>query len=151
MVKKMIKEEGLGSFFKGVVPAVIMTVNPVIQYVIYEYLRNKFSTSGGEISTGNIIWISLLTKLITTLVTYPMLTIKTLFQANENKKTKEILKVIYDLFKNNGLNGMYKGITAKLAQTLINNTITMLTYEKLSSLIKVLLVNYLFRKDSNTN
>lgn len=42
MALKIYKEEGIGAFFKGVLPAIIMTINPVIQYIIYESLKIKF-------------------------------------------------------------------------------------------------------------
>ena len=139
----MIQEEGISSFFKGVLPSIILTINPVIQYIIYEVLRKQFLNDDGSISTSNIIWISLFSKIVTTFITYPMLTVKTLFQSNDKKSTKEVLNIIQELLENNGFRGMYKGITAKLAQTLINNTITMLSYEKLVVLIKFILIKYI--------
>lgn len=142
----MYFEEGIGSFFKGVLPAIIMTINPMIQYMIYETLRKSFLSNDGEISSSNIIWISLLSKLITTIATYPILTIKTLFQSNEKKSTREIINIILDMLENNGFSGLYKGITAKMAQTLINNMLTMLIYEKSTSIIRHLLVNVLFKR-----
>jgi hypothetical protein len=80
-----------------------------------------------------------------------MLTIKTLFQSNE-KSTSDIIKIIEDLIKTKGLKGLFDGISAKLAQTLINNAITMLTYEKLQNLLKILAVILLSsRVNSNSN
>lgn len=140
MIRKMIREEGFFCFFKGVIPAIIMTTNPVIQFMIYETLRAKFINSDGSFSTSNIIWTSIISKFVTTLVTFPMLTVKTLFQSNENKSTKEVLKIITDKIKQQGLKGLYTGITAKLAQTLINNTIVMVAYEKINSLLRMLLI-----------
>lgn len=151
MIRHIIKEEGISAFFKGVIPSIIMTINPVIQYIIYEYLKIKFLHTDGTLSSGNILWISVLSKFITTLVTYPMLTIKTLFQSNE-KSTSDIIKIIEDLIKTKGLKGLFDGISAKLAQTLINNAITMLTYEKLQNLLKILAVILLSsRVNSNSN
>lgn len=142
----MLKEEGPGSFFKGVFPAIIMTINPVIQYIIYETLKLHFIGDDGELASSNIIWISLISKLITTFATYPMLTVKTLFQSNDKKSSKEILDIIKKMFKNKGLIGFFEGISAKLAQTLINNTITMLLYEKLQVIIKLMLIEMMKRR-----
>ena len=44
-------------------------------------------------------------------MTYPILTIKTLFQANENKSNAEILSILNELVKSNGFSGLYKGNT----------------------------------------
>ena len=101
----MIKEEGISSFFKGIIPSIIMTINPVIQYIIYESLKINVVGNDGHFSSSNIIWISLCSKFITTLITYPMLSIKTLFQCNDVKKTYEVLDLIQDLLETNGFKG----------------------------------------------
>ena len=140
MIKKIIREEGFSAFFKGVLPAIIMTINPVIQYIIYEYLRLKLKQSDNTLSVGNILWTSLLSKLITTIITYPMLTIKTLFQSNDHKSNKEIFDIILSTLKEKGILGLYRGINAKMSQTLINNAITMVTYEKIYNLLKIAMI-----------
>lgn len=143
MIKKMIKEEGIFCFFNGIIPSLIMTINPVIQYMIYEFLRVKFANIDGTIASANIIWISILSKLVTTLITYPMLTIKTLFQSNDKKSTYELISIIQNIVKKKGIKGLFEGISAKLAQTLINNTITMVAFEKIQQLLRILLVIYI--------
>jgi len=110
MVLQIYKEEGIGGFYKGLVPSLFLTANPVIQFVLYEFLRVKLADLKGNISVFNIILISIVSKLITTLVTYPILTIKTLFQANEKRKNSEILEILTNLFHNEGVKGFYKGI-----------------------------------------
>jgi adenine nucleotide transporter 17 len=156
MVKQILNEEGIGGFFKGVLPALILTCNPVIQFVIYETLRMKFLDSKGNISGLNIVIISIISKLITTITTYPILTVKTLFQANENKSNQDIINILKNLLKVEGLGGFYKGkflffyrincliiflgISAKIVQTLLNNVILMLTYEKIQSLVKFIIL-----------
>ena len=140
MIKKIIREEGFSAFFKGVLPAIIMTINPVIQYIIYEYLRLKLKQSDNTLSVGNILWTSILSKLITTIITYPMLTIKTLFQSNDHKSNKEIFDIILSTLKEKGILGLYRGINAKMSQTLINNAITMVTYEKIYNLLKIAMI-----------
>lgn len=109
MLKKIINEEGFGSFFKGLIPSLFLTINPVIQFTIYEYMRNSIIKIKGELSSINIIYISFVSKLITTLITYPVLTIKTLFQANDKKTNAEIIIILNQLLKNEGIGGFYKG------------------------------------------
>jgi adenine nucleotide transporter 17 len=109
MIKQIYNEEGIGAFFKGVVPAIILTINPVIQFILYEFLRAKLVDEKGNISGINIIIISIISKLITTLITYPMLTVKTLFQANENKPNKEIFAILNKMMQEEGIGGYYKG------------------------------------------
>ena len=136
MINKIIREEGIFAFFKGLFPSIIMTINPVIQYVIYEYLKKKYLSSNNIFKVGAILWISFISKLITTLITYPMLTIKTLFQSNKKKKNNEIFQILFKLINNNGIFVLYEGISAKLIQTTINNIIAMLAYENIFRFLK---------------
>lgn len=145
MIRKIYNEEGIGGFFKGVVAGLFLTINPVIQYIIYEYLKEKFVDGEGNFATGHILWISFISKLITTLVTYPALTVKTIFQSNENLSNKEIIELLYDMLKKNSFRHFYKGISAKMVQTLVNNIILMLTYEKIQERVGMTLISLLLK------
>jgi hypothetical protein len=112
MIKQIYKEEGVGGFFKGVIMAVVLTVNPIISFVIYETLKKKFGAE--NISGLYIILISLISKLVATIFTYPLLTFKTLFQANEKHSNNELLRILSDIFKKEGIYGFYKGIISLL-------------------------------------
>jgi adenine nucleotide transporter 17 len=147
MIKQILREEGISGFFKGLVPALILTVNPVIQFAIYEFMRLKLLDSKGNISGLNIIIISIVSKLITTIITYPILTVKTLFQANDKKSNNEIIDILKNLIKKEGLGGLFKGINAKIIQTLLNNVILMLTYEKIQAVVKIIFVFILMNKN----
>ncbi len=64
----------------------------------------------GNFSVMNIILISVVSKLLYTILTYFMLTFKTLFQRNESKSNREILDILAKLFENEGIRGFFKGI-----------------------------------------
>jgi len=110
MFWNIFEKEGISGFYKGIIPSLVLTINPIIQYIIYEYLRAKLVDSSGFISSKNIIIISAFSKFITTLITYPVLTIKTLYQANENKSAKELKDLLVQKINENGLIYLYKGI-----------------------------------------
>jgi adenine nucleotide transporter 17 len=38
VVRQMYADQGLGGFFKGLAPSMIMVINPTIQYILYESL-----------------------------------------------------------------------------------------------------------------
>jgi adenine nucleotide transporter 17 len=105
----ILEQEGISGFYKGLIPSLFLTINPIIQYIFYEYLRAKLIDATGNISSKNIIIISAVSKLITTLATYPALTVKTLFQANEKKSAKEIKNLLVQMISENGFLYLYKG------------------------------------------
>jgi hypothetical protein len=149
MIKQMIKEEGIGSFFKGIIPSLFLTANPAIQFMIYEYLRMKHIDSSGKISGFYIIINSIISKYLSTIITYPIIIVKTLFQANQTKTNTEIFEILMKLFKDEGISGYYKGISAKVVQTLINNVILMFSYEKIQFLLKLVLIPIVLRIRKN--
>jgi hypothetical protein len=108
MLKIILNQEGLSGFYKGLIPSLFLTINPIIQYVIYEFLKERVSKDG-FISSASIIWTSALSKLITTLFTYPILSVKTLIQANEKKNPFEVLELLGKMIQEKGPLYLYKG------------------------------------------
>ena len=109
MLKKIYHEEGIEGFLKGIVPSLLLTLNPVIQYSIYEILKDFFVRSQSGLKTKHIALISFISKFVTTVVTYPMISAKTIFQANEKKSTQEVIHNLHELLKKEGIKGYYKG------------------------------------------
>jgi hypothetical protein len=149
MIKKIINDEGVGGFFKGIVPSLILTFSPVIQFTSYEVLKNNLSDSNGKISNKNLVIISLLSKFISIFLNYPMLTFKTLYQSNSTLSNQEIIIIIKKVFYKEGIYGLYKGFGSKILGSVLNNMILMLTYERLQNIIRLLLTRLILGKSSN--
>ena len=112
MMKKIYREEGLDGFYKGIIPSLILTLNPVIQFSIYEIMKDSFARSSSGLKTKHIAFISFISKFVTTVITYPLMTIKTIIQAEEKKTSDEIIQYLYTIIKTEGfLNGYFKGKT----------------------------------------
>lgn len=144
MSKKIISEEGFSAFYKGIIPSLILTLNPVIQFTSYEILRNSFSDAKGGITNTNIIFISFVSKIITIMINYPLMTIKSMYQANSKTSSENTFNILMKMIKDEGLLSLYKGLSSKLVGSLISNTILMLTYEKIQKIVKYLLIYFIF-------
>lgn len=46
ILRKLLKEEGLLALWKGMLASIILVTNPIIQFVVYEWLKKRFSTDG---------------------------------------------------------------------------------------------------------
>jgi len=137
MIKKILTEESWTGFFKGLKYAVILVANPVIQFIIYEQLKkNLLGVDSNNISYFNVIWITFVSKLITSISTYPLLTIKTLLQSNKESTTDHIWALLAKLWQKEGILGYFKGFETKILQTLLNNIILMTTYEKIQNTVR---------------
>jgi len=145
MINKIINEEGIGAFYKGIIPSLFLTLNPVIQFTSYEILRNSFTNSIGEITNKNIILISFISKIITILINYPLMTIKTLYQADSKTSSENTFNILVKMIKEEGLIFLYKGFSSKIVGSLISNTILMLTYEKIQKIVRLILIKMVFR------
>lgn len=139
MIKKIYKDDGLKGFLKGIVPSLILTLNPVIQFTSYEVLRRSFADENGKISNINLVIVSSLSKLLTIFSNYPLITIKTLCQANTKGRPEDIWKLIITVYKIEGLLGFYKGLGPKVFGSLLNNTILMFIYERVQNVIRTML------------
>ena len=146
MIRKIVNDEGISAFYKGIIPSLILTLNPVIQFTTYEVLRNSFSSASGEITNKNIILISFISKIITILINYPLMTIKSMYQANNSSSSDKTFNILLKMIKDESVFSLYKGLSCKLVGSLISNTILMLTYEKIQNIVRMLLLKFIFGK-----
>ena len=139
LISDIYKNEGLWAFYKGVIPNLILVLNPIINFVIYEGLRaiavNKYKKES-LVPSYLIFLISSLGKIAATYATYPILTIRVQFHTNiiqekeGEKKMSQWEKAMLFIKNVGGIMGLYKGIEAKLLQTILYNAIMMMVYEK---------------------
>ncbi len=149
MIKKIIQHEGLGGFYKGIIPSLILALNPVILFTTYQVLRKSFSDIKGNISNKNILIISFISKVITILINYPLMTIKSLYQANSNLKSEEVWQLLVKLINEESYTGLYKGLSSKIIGSVISNAVLMVTYEKIQKLSKIIFLEIIFGIKTN--
>lgn len=162
LIGDIYRNEGLTAFFKGVLPNLILVLNPIINFVIYESLKEiaiRRYNGEGNIPFSAIFVMSSIGKIMATLVTYPILTIKVKLQADNSKEGDKVeepqeeyqnglkgwLKKLKDQFHAiGGIIGLYRGLEAKMIQTLLYNALMMAIYEKLRAFVKALLFKAVF-------
>lgn len=42
-IKQIYREEGIAAYYKGVVPNMILVLNPIINFVFYEAIKKYFT------------------------------------------------------------------------------------------------------------
>ena len=79
LIKEITRTEGLSAFYKGALPNLVLVINPIINFVIYErlrYMAKKAYRGEDNIPVQAIFVLSSIGKIIATLCTYPILTIR---------------------------------------------------------------------------
>ena len=145
-VKEIYNTEGLRSFYKGVLPNILLVANPIINFVIYENLKKSMLLNKYSLNAIQLFLISAFSKTIATIATYPIMTIKVQLQSMHGRRQLNIVRQILKIAEEMGFKGLFNGFYTKLVSTVIYNGFLMLTYEKLKRFIKYLLILYVFKR-----
>ncbi|XP_023243118.1 peroxisomal membrane protein PMP34-like [Centruroides sculpturatus] len=103
------KVEGWKGIYGGLVPSLILVSNPALQFMIYESLKRRMS-KGSESKYGT----------------------------DELKQMNVIYMLLY-IAKKQGFKELYKGMEAKILQTVLTAALMFLCYEKIAALVFALL------------
>jgi hypothetical protein len=142
VTKQIYLNEGIAGFFKGATMSLVLTMNPVIQYTCYEYLKRRFPRSA---FVAHLLF-GAIAKFIATLFTYPMQTIRTRLQLNE-KENKSMWDDIFELLSKDrktiitDFMTTYNGFFSKCVQTVLNSAIILSLHEKITSYLMNQLLN----------
>jgi adenine nucleotide transporter 17 len=91
-----------------------------------------------ELTSVEAFLVGGLSKLVATILTYPLQVAQTEMRAgNKYKGTVHCLMTIYE---KEGIRGWFKGFSAKIVQTVLTSAAMFLVYEKLSSWVFIFLV-----------
>ncbi|SCV06083.1 LANO_0H21726g1_1 [Lachancea nothofagi CBS 11611] len=119
------RNEGPASLFNGLKPALVLVINPIIQYTVFEQLKNRVLESNQK-STLGPSWafaLGAIGKLVATGSTYPYVTMKARMhlQNNENKSSteKSLIQLMINTVKKNGVSELYRGMGIKLIQSVL--------------------------------
>jgi len=143
-VKDLYNEAGIKGFWKGVIPGLIMVCNPSIQFMIYESLLKRLKAKRAlnkhsleNVSAIEVFVLGAIAKLGATVVTYPLLVVKSRLQAKQeiggNKALQYTgtLDAIVKMIRYEGLPGFYKGMSTKIVQSVFAAAVLFMTKEEL--------------------
>ncbi|KAF9055238.1 mitochondrial carrier [Hymenopellis radicata] len=137
-IQHILTTDGLKAFWRGLGPALILVMNPVIQYTVFEQLKNlivasrtrKLRLAGavGAIATlsdWDFFFLGALAKLVATSSTYPYIVVKSRLQSGHAHalRYKSSLDGLLTIIREEGLEGLYKGVGSKLLQSVLTAAI----------------------------
>lgn len=105
----LLREEGPQALFSGVVPALVLVINPILQYTIFEQAKNVLEKKK-RITPTVAFFLGALGKLIATSITYPYITVKSRMHVAGSGKGKEnMADTMKRIIREEGYVGLYKG------------------------------------------
>ncbi|ORX92923.1 mitochondrial carrier [Basidiobolus meristosporus CBS 931.73] len=132
---RIIQEDGVASLWQGLVPALYLVVNPVIQYTAFEQAKNWLAKRKGKLGNADFFLLGAFSKLIATSLTYPYIVIKSRMQlkqsSDESQRYKSVLDGFRKVLKHEGVAGLYKGLYYKLVQSVLTAAFLFMAKESL--------------------
>lgn len=133
--KQIIRDNGIAGLYKGLMFSQILVINPTINMLVFE----KFK-----------IWLPLLmnpdiaifqsgglSKLVATLITYPLTTMKVNRQTQKGQSSST-LKMITQIYEKYGIAGYYSGLSAKVLHSVLNSALSLYLNEKINTQVQKL-------------
>jgi len=152
-VQHILQSEGIGAFWRGLGPALILVINPIIQYTVFEQLKNlllkrrtvrlraRGSAAAAALTDKDFLFLGALSKLVATASTYPYIVVKSRMQAGAShaKQYKSSFDGLLTILRQEGVAGLYKGIESKLLQSVLTAAILFLGQRRIYEILKATL------------
>ncbi|EED15115.1 peroxisomal membrane protein Pmp47, putative [Talaromyces stipitatus ATCC 10500] len=115
----LLRNEGPSALFSGVLPALVLVINPILQYTIFEQLKNVLERRR-RITPKDAFYLGAVGKILATSITYPYITVKSrMHVAGKSDERQTLNGSLKKIIKEEGYTGLYKGITPKVTQSAI--------------------------------
>ena len=122
----------VASFWKGLLPSLLLCSNPAIHYTVFDSLKNGILEGRRhqpKLSMIESFIFGLLAKLIATMVTYPLIRVKVMLMVTHRKS---FLGTLMEEFHQPGIQSLYKGCNLQLAHTVLKSALLMMVREKIN-------------------
>ncbi|XP_069702021.1 peroxisomal membrane protein PMP34 isoform X2 [Periplaneta americana] len=145
---KMARQEGVGSLWNGTIPSLMLVSNPAIQFMTYEAIKRRLHAAYGEQNMSGLVYffVGAVAKAVATVATYPLQLVQTKLRHGHNYEDLPpdagTMKITHYILKKYGLLGLYKGMEAKLLQTILTAALMFAAYEKIANFVFKLLLHH---------
>lgn len=136
--RDIFRTEGLRGFYHGLLPSLFGVSHGALQFMVYEELKIcRRKSLQGDLSSSDFLILSGLAKVFAGSVTYPYQVVRARLQMYDSGKFYNGAKdVIVKVWREEGMRGLYKGLTPNLLRVLPSTWVTFLVYEKSKLFLK---------------
>ncbi|CAJ0545710.1 Ff.00g091830.m01.CDS01 [Fusarium sp. VM40] len=114
----LLKNEGPQALFAGVIPALVLVINPILQYTLFEQLKNTVEKRR-KVTPVVAFLLGALGKLFATAITYPYITVKSQMHVQNEGNKEGSLAALARIVRERGYAGLYRGIGPKITQSVL--------------------------------
>lgn len=143
------QEEGLTGLWKGVGPNLMLVSNPTIHFFVYERVRIMMAkiaeSRGSGLKALEFFMMGAIAKAAATVFTYPIQVAQSQLRNDRRnkdgkRKYENTLDCLSKLYAKAGLAAWFRGMGAKLWQTVLTAAFQFMTFEKLRGVVKNALI-----------
>eukprot|EP00286_Rhodomonas_abbreviata_P024626 CAMPEP_0181296580 /NCGR_PEP_ID=MMETSP1101-20121128/4781_1 /TAXON_ID=46948 /ORGANISM="Rhodomonas abbreviata, Strain Caron Lab Isolate" /LENGTH=495 /DNA_ID=CAMNT_0023401457 /DNA_START=46 /DNA_END=1533 /DNA_ORIENTATION=+ len=138
-VRNLFKTQGIGGFYRGLLPSYWGLSEGAIQFLLYEKLKRgmqKQKEDGvgkpGELSTVQYLVAAGASKAVASALTYPHEVVRTRMREAASSRYQGFFQSIALIAKEEGKRGLYGGLGPHLMRVVPNTAIMFLSFEVLS-------------------
>jgi solute carrier family 25 folate transporter 32 len=153
---EVVRSEGIRGMYKGLVPALPLTLHAALHWTIYERFKqillsfhplapDQAATTLPSLNATETLVAASGSKLVAAAITYPLHVMKTCMQTQRGLGGLGLTYMIKEIYRLNGWRGMYSGFIPHLLRTVPNATVTMFLIERLTQAY----INYTQNKEIN--
>jgi hypothetical protein len=105
----LLREEGPARLFAGVMPALVLVINPILQYTFFEKMK-QFLEKKRRVTPKDAFYLGAMGKLLATSITYPYITVKSrMHVAGKDGPREDMLTTFRRIIREEGYKGLYGG------------------------------------------
>lgn len=105
----LIRDEGPARLFAGVMPALVLVINPILQYTVFEQLKQALEKRR-RVTPKDAFYLGALGKLLATSITYPYITVKSrMHVAGRDGPREDMFTTFRRIIREEGYKGLYGG------------------------------------------
>ena len=105
----LLRDEGPLALFAGVLPALVLVINPILQYTIFEKLKDVLEKRR-RVTPRDAFYLGALGKLAATSITYPYITVKSRMHVASNEGPRDnMFETLRRAIREDGWAGLYRG------------------------------------------
>ncbi|XP_037083269.1 peroxisomal membrane protein PMP34-like isoform X2 [Pollicipes pollicipes] len=146
-VRRIATEEGTGALYNGLTPSLMLTSNPAVQFVAYEAAKRYLERlkPGVPLSATTVFVVGAACKALATIITYPLQMVQAKLRVGglvleDGTRELRVLRILLLLYRHGGLAGVFKGLEAKMLQTVLTAALMFVLYEKIARFVFFLLL-----------